>query len=151
MSGEGEGEDLELVNAFLRHLSARCFAAATVCTYASHLLSFLRFEHERGLGVAETVPSDVFDFLEWLRRPKVSGVEVPIGAGLVASAFKMNQRTAALRELFEYPVITSVRPSSPVPLGPAGDGALAKDLRHAGLWRLRTVVPIRRHQLAPRR
>ncbi len=104
----------------------RCFAAATVRTYAFHLLSFLRFEQECGLRVADTVPSDVFDFLEWLRRPKVSGVVVPIHAGPVASAATMNQRIAALRGLFEFAVITGARISSPVPAARRATGLSSK-------------------------
>ena len=122
----GEGKDVELVNAFLHHLSVRNFAATTVRTYAFHLLSFLRFEHERGLCVADIVPSDVFDFLEWLSRPKVTGVVVPIGAGPVASASTMNQRIAALRGFFEYAVITGVRTSSPVPSARRSTGLSSK-------------------------
>jgi integrase/recombinase XerC len=122
----GQGEDVELVNAYLRHLSTRCFAAATVRTYAFHLLSFLRFEREHGLHIADTMPSDVFDFLEWLRRPTVSGVVVPISAGPVASASTMNQRIAALRGLFEYAVIAGVRASSPVPSARRATGLSSK-------------------------
>ncbi len=48
----GPGEDVELANRFLAHLSTRCFAPATRRAYAFDLLSFLRFCAERELVLA---------------------------------------------------------------------------------------------------
>jgi site-specific recombinase XerD len=46
-------------NAFVGHLEARAFAAPTVRAYAYDLLNFARFATERGLVLADVVPTDV--------------------------------------------------------------------------------------------
>lgn len=123
----GDGHDVELVNRYLHHLYVRGFAAATVRTYAFHLLSFLRFEEERGLDLIGTVPMDIFDFIEWLgTRRSSTTVVVPITARPVACASTMNQKIAALRGLFEYAVVTGARSSSPVPSSRRATGLVAK-------------------------
>jgi len=123
---DGGGSDVELANRFLHHLAVRGFAPATVRTYAFHLLSFLRFEGELGLSLVSTVPTDIFDFIEWLSTRRTSGrVVVPISAG-AACASTMNQRIAAVRGLFEYAVITGLRASSPVPSARRATGLVAK-------------------------
>ena len=77
----GDGDDVGLANRYLHHLGVRGFSPATVRTYAFHLLSFLRFEEDRGLSLATTVPSDLFDFIEWLSaRRKPGGMVGPIAA-----------------------------------------------------------------------
>ena len=48
----GRGEDIELANRFLDHLSTRCFSPATRRAYAFDLLSFFRFCTERDLRLA---------------------------------------------------------------------------------------------------
>jgi len=114
----GLGVDVDLANRFLAHLGTRHFAEATRRAYAYDLLNFLRFLVERGLGMAEVVPTDLFDYLDWQQRPRRSrpGVTVvrladPCGAAPAT----MNRRIAAVRGLFEYAVITGVRADSPVP------------------------------------
>jgi integrase/recombinase XerC len=60
----GPGDDVFLANRYLDHLATRAFAAATVRTYAFHLLSFLRFCAERELNASSVAPTDLFDFLD---------------------------------------------------------------------------------------
>lgn len=114
---EGDGGDVVLANRFLDHLVVRGFAAATVRAYAFDLLSFLRFCDQRRLGVVEIVPTDVFDFVDWLSRSvSTAGARVvPIGAHRGAAPATANRRIAALRGLFEFAVLAGVRPDSPVP------------------------------------
>ncbi len=123
----GAGRDVELANRYLHHLGVRGFSAATVRTYAFHLLSFLRFEEERGLTLATTMPTDLFDFLEWLStRRRSGGVVVPIAARTGICASTMNQRIAAVRGLFEYASVTGARASSPVPSARRSTGLTSK-------------------------
>lgn len=61
--------DLGLVNAFLAHLGVRCFSPATVRAYAFDLLNFLRFLSARRASLADVVPTDLFDYLDWQQRP----------------------------------------------------------------------------------
>jgi len=124
---DGNGGDLDLANRYLRHLGVRGFSPATVRTYAFHLLSFLRFEEDRGLTLATTVPTDLFDFIEWLgARRKPGGVVVPIAQRKGVSASTMNQRVAAARGLFEYAVVSGARTSSPVPSARRATGLVTK-------------------------
>jgi len=123
----GDGPDVQLANRYLQHLGARRFAPATIRTYAFHLLSFLRFEEERGLDLTTTVPTDIFDFLEWLGIRRQQGkTVVAITATMAASPSTMNQRIAALRGLFEYAVVTGARESNPVPTARRASGLAAK-------------------------
>ena len=111
----GPGGDVEQVNRFLAHLAGRNFAAATVRAYAFDLLSFLRFCTETGLTLAGICPTDVFDYLGWTFRPDAGRVVVRLRRE-PAPATK-NRRVAALRALFDYLVLSGVRPDNPVPAG----------------------------------
>jgi site-specific recombinase XerD len=125
----GQGEDVELANRYLEHLSTRCFAPATRRAYAFDLLSFLRFCAERGLAVATVQPMDVFDFLAWLQRSSTASpdrVVVPLTASRGAAPATMNRRIAALRGLFEFAVVIGVRSSSPVPTARTSSSARAR-------------------------
>ena len=106
--------DVELANAFLRHLEIRSFARLTVRAYAFHVLSFLRFCEATGRSLSTVTPMDVFEFLDWLGTPAVGKV-VRLRGALGASPATMNQRVAAVRGLFEFAVITGVCDRSPVP------------------------------------
>lgn len=109
---DGEGADVELANRFLTHLGARRFSPLTVRAYAYDLLNFFRFLAERGAALAEVVPTDLFDYLEWQNRPKSSAR----GAKVVwlsdrrgAAPASMNRRVAAVRGLFAYAVQAGTR------------------------------------------
>ena len=56
--------DVAVVNRFLAHLSFRNFARATRRAYAYDLLNFLRFLAERGIGIVEARPTELFDYLD---------------------------------------------------------------------------------------
>ena len=60
--------DIELANRFLKHLVVRCFSPATVRAYAYDLLNFLRFLSRRRATLADVVPTDLFDYLDWQQR-----------------------------------------------------------------------------------
>ena len=113
---EGEGDDIVLANRFLDHLSARGFAAATVRAYAYDTLSFFRFCKDRDLGLATIVPTDIFDYLEWLGRPRSTAGQpvVSIRTRRGAAPATANRRIAALRGLFEFAVLAGARADSPV-------------------------------------
>lgn len=106
-----------LANRFLAHLTRREFAPATIRAYAYDLLNFLRFLSSRDLGLAEIVPTDLFEYLDWqalsasARGKKV----VRLAEGRRPAPATMNRRIAAVRGLFEYAVAAGVRPDNPVP------------------------------------
>ena len=125
---EGDGDDVALANRFLEHLATRGFAAATVRAYAFDALSFLRFCTEAGLGLADIVPTDIFDYLDWLGRPRsTAGLKVvPIGARRGAAPATANRRIASLRGLFEFAVLAGARADSPVPTARRATGLRSK-------------------------
>jgi integrase/recombinase XerC len=61
----GEGPITEVANRYLSHLGSRSFSPATVRGYAFDLLNFGRFLRERGATLADVVPTDLFDWLDW--------------------------------------------------------------------------------------
>ncbi len=147
---EGVGSaDGELVNGFLAHLRTRAFSPLTVRSYAFGVLSFLRFCEERQLLLGVVTPVDVFDFLDWLTRPRSSGTVVELRTGRGASAATMNQRVGALRGLFEYAVVTGARDDNPVPSARRSSGLRAKRrglLGHVSTGRPRTGGRLVREQ-----
>lgn len=123
---DGPAADVELANSYLSHLEVRAFAALTVRSYAFHVLSFLRFCDEKRLSLTAVTPMDIFDFLDWLSTPSVSGKVVSLRSGRGAAASTMNQRIAAVRGMFEFAVITGARDDCPVPAARRSSGARAK-------------------------
>lgn len=125
---DGPGRQVEAVNGFLSHLESRGFAAATVRGYGYDLLNFARFLDERDLGLAEVVPTDLFDWLEWQARPRRSpGKVVRLNQARGAAPATMNRRIAAARGLFEYAVITGLRDDNPVPAPRRATGLRARN------------------------
>lgn len=120
----GPGDDVVLANRYLDHLATRSFAAATVRTYAFHLLSFLRFCAEHDLNARSIAPTDLFEFLDWLGRRKAGGKIVRLAP--VSSPATMNQRIAVVRGLFDYAALSDVRPDNPVPVARRSSGWRAK-------------------------
>jgi integrase/recombinase XerC len=113
---EGSWPDAEVANRFLAHLATRAFSPATVRAYAYDLVNFGRFCVERGVRVADAVPTDFFDYLAWQGRPAgPRGARVVQLAARRPAAATMNRRIAAVRALFEFALLAGVRPDSPVP------------------------------------
>ena len=97
---EGVGGDVDVVNAFLDHLSVRNCAPATRRAYAFDLLNFLRFLTMRSLRLAAVLPTDLFDYLDWQREPVAmakSAVAVKMSSRSGAAPATMNRRIAAVR------------------------------------------------------
>lgn len=101
---------------------------ATVRAYAFDSLNFLRFCAERGLHLVEVVPTDIFDYLDWMSRPRSTAgrAVVPIGAHRGAAPATANRRIAALRGLFEFAVLAGARTDSPVPTARRATGLRPK-------------------------
>jgi integrase/recombinase XerC len=127
----GDGADVELINRFLEHLSARNFSAATRRAYAYDLLNFARFCAAGQLSVATLVPTDVFDYLAWQAKPAGRS---PAGRGRTvvrlreyrgAAPATVNRRIAALRGLCEYAVLSGSLVRSPVPAARRSSGVRA--------------------------
>lgn len=113
---EGSWPDAVVANRFLAHLVARAFSLATVRAYAYDLVNFGRFCVERGVRIADAVPGDFFDYLDWQQRPtSMRGARVVRLAARRPAAATMNRRIAAVRALFEFALLAGVRPDSPVP------------------------------------
>ncbi len=135
--GGAASADVDLANAFLRHLEIRSFARLTVRAYAFHVLSFLRFCEATGRSLSTVTPMDVFEFLDWLATPAAGKVVRLRGA----SPATMNQRVAAVRGLFEFAVISGICDRSPVPSARRSVGVRAKKrglLGHISTGRERT-------------
>lgn len=124
---EGFWVGVDAANAFLAHLESRAFSPATVRAYAFDLVNFARFLIERGIDVAEVVPTDVFDWIDWqsVRRPGREKV-VAITAGRGSSPASVNRRVAAVRALFEHQVLSGAREDNPVPAPRRGQGLRPK-------------------------
>jgi len=140
---EGDGDDVVLANRFLEHLDTRGFAAATVRAYAFDVLSFLRFCTEQELGLSQIVPTDIFDYLDWLGRPRSTAGRrvVPISARRGPAPATANRRIAGLRGLFEFAVLAGARADSPVPTARRATGLRPKRrglLGHVSTGKART-------------
>lgn len=137
----GPGTDVSLANRFLGHLDARGFSPATVRAYAFDLLNFVRFLADRGLGLAEVVPTDLFEYLDWqaTRRPTARAKVVRLADRRGTAPATMNRRIAAVRGLFEYAVAAGVRAENPVPAARRSSGLRATRgmLGHLGPGRRR--------------
>lgn len=118
----------DLANRYLSHLGARGFAPASVRGYAYDLLNFGRFLAERGASLADVVPTDLFDYLDWQVQPKRTAGEkvVRLSARRGVAPATMNRRIAAVRGLFEYALIAGVREDNPVPAARRATGLRPK-------------------------
>jgi site-specific recombinase XerD len=128
-------------NAFLAHLESRAFSPATVRAYAFDVVNFARFLDERGVDLAEVVPTDIFDWIDWqsVRRPGRDKV-VAITARHSAAPASVNRRVAAVRAFFEHQVLAGSRQDNPVPAPRRGQGLRPKTrgvLGHLGPGRPR--------------
>lgn len=115
---------LGAVNAFLAHLGVRAYSCATVRAYAYDLANFATFLTERGLGLEEVVPIDLFDYLDWQQRGggrKRSGNVVALARSGPAPA-TVNRRISAVRGLFEHQVMCGTVGDNPVPAARRASG-----------------------------
>lgn len=138
----GDGPITDLANRYLAHLGARSFSPATVRGYAFDLLNFSRFLQGRGATLADVVPTDLFDWLDWQAKQttKRAGKVVRLAERRRPAPATMNRRVAAVRGLFEYAVITGARSENPVPPGRRSTGLRAPRrgmLGHLGSQRAR--------------
>jgi integrase/recombinase XerC len=151
----GSWPGVETSNAFLAHLESRAFAAATVRAYAYDLVNFARFLTERDIAVADVVPTDVFDWVDWqsVRRPGRGQTVVSIGQGRASAPASVNRRVAAARGFFEYLLLSGVRDDNPVPAPRRGQGLRPKArgvLGHLGPGRARQGGRlVRQHKRLP--
>lgn len=150
----GPGLHTTPVNRFLEHLQARAFSPATVRAYAYDLLNFTRFLREGGLTLADVHPSDLFDYLHWQARPKLTAGRkvVRLGDARGAAPATMNRRIAAVRALFEFLVVTGDRSANPVPAPRRASGLRAPRrglLGHLGARRPRGGRLIRQPRRLP--
>ena len=138
----GGGDDAGLASQFLAHLGSRAFSPATVRAYAYDLLNFLRFLAGRRARLADVVPTDLFDYLDWQQRPAGTAGRrvVRLAEWRGAAPSTMNRRVAAVRGLFEFAVMTGVRTVNPVPAARRSSGLRASPrglLGHVGAGRPR--------------
>jgi integrase/recombinase XerC len=98
---DGDGPFTDVANRYLAHLATRGFAPETVRGYAFDLLNFGRFLAERQASLADVVPTDLFDYLDWQAKPKcVPGAwVVRLAERRGAAPATMNPRIAAVRGL----------------------------------------------------
>ncbi|MGH9022295.1 MAG: tyrosine-type recombinase/integrase [Acidimicrobiia bacterium] len=138
---EGSGPVAGAANRFLEHLGVRGFSPATVRAYAFDLANFAGFLGEKGLGLDEVVPTDLFDYLDWQRRDLVGGANKVVALARKGPApATMNRRVAAVRGLFEHLVICGARVDNPVPAARRASGLRSVQpgrglLGHAGRGR----------------
>ena len=125
---DGDGPITEVANRFLAHLRTRGFSPGTVRGYAFDLLNFSRFLVGRGASLADVVPTDLFDYLDWQAKPKPgTGTKVVrLGDRRGAAPATMNRRIAAVRGLFEYAVMAGLRVDNPVPAARRSTGLRPK-------------------------
>ncbi len=121
LAGDWAGE--ADANAFLDHLRARAFSPTTVRAYAYDVTNFARFLSERGLGLAEVAPMDIFAWVDWqgVKTPGTAATVVRLARRTAAPA-TVNRRVAAVRAFFEYLMISGTVPVNPVPAPRRGQG-----------------------------
>jgi site-specific recombinase XerD len=125
---DGSWAGIGVVNAFLAHLESRAFASATIRAYAFDLVNFGRFVVERKVALGDVVATDLFDYLDWqsTQRRESRGNVVRLADRRGPAPATMNRRIAAVRGMFEYAVITGIRPDNPVPAARRSTGLRPK-------------------------
>lgn len=139
----GPGPITEVANAYLDHLHARHYSPTTLRAYAFDLLNFSRFLAEQGIAMADVVPTDLFDYLDWQqrRRARTGTTVIRLSDRRGAAPATMNRRIAALRGLFEFALLSGLREKNPVPAPRRAGGLRARPhglLGHVGRSRPRT-------------
>jgi site-specific recombinase XerD len=139
----GRSADVALANRFLKHLETRAFSPKTVRAYCFDLLNFFRFLAALRLRLADVMPSDLFDYLDWQRgqKPPSHTNVVSMREYLGPAPATMNRRIAAVRGLFEFMVQVGARAENPVPVARRASGLREKPrglLGHLGRRHKRT-------------
>lgn len=118
----GDWPGVTAANAFLAHLQARAFAAATVRAYAFDLVNLGRFLQAHDLPLKRVEPLDVFAWVDWqsVRRPEAGAVVRLARSGSAPST--VNRRVAAARAFFEFLVMSDMVASNPIPAPRRGQG-----------------------------
>ena len=145
----GDWPGVTAANAFLSHLQARAFAAATVRAYAFDLVNLGRFLQQQDLSLELVEPVDVFAWVAWqgVRRGEPGPVVRLARSGSAPAT--INRRVAAVRAFFECLVMTGIRASNPVPAARRGQGlrpAARGMLGHLGPGRARSGGRLIREQ-----
>jgi integrase/recombinase XerC len=124
---EGSYAGISTASGYLMHLESRGFSTATVRAYPFDLLNFFRFLLEREATITDLVATDLFDYFDWQSKAKSSAGKkvVRLERRRGAAPATMNRRIA-VRGLFEYAVISGVRPDNPVPAAHRATGLRPK-------------------------
>lgn len=137
---KGTWQGVDVGNRFLAHLETRRFSPATVRAYAFDVVCLARFLVDRSIDLADVVPTDIFDWVDWQSATQAGTQVVAINAKRGAAAASVNRRTAAARAFFEYLVMAGDRDDNPVPSPRRGQGLRPKAkgmLGHLGPGRVR--------------
>ena len=118
----GAGPVVEVGNRFLEHLIMRRFSPAAVRAYAFDVANFAEFLTDRGLGLDDVEPTDLFDYLDWQSARIGTGGRVVALRCRGPAPATMNRRIAAVRGLFEYLVTVGERAENPVPAARRASG-----------------------------
>ena len=91
-------------------------------------MNFGRFVVERKVALGDVVATDLFDYLDWqsTQRRESRGNVVRLADRRGPAPATMNRRIAAVRGMFEYAVITGIRPDNPVPAARRSTGLRPK-------------------------
>ncbi len=113
---DDDGEAIQVVSSFLRHLAARGYSPNTLSAYAHDLLHFFRFLSRRGIGYEDFSPAESLGLLGYLREATSSGtarrlvpVLVTTAGGQTATRLSpatVNHVLAAVSSLYEYLILS---------------------------------------------
>jgi site-specific recombinase XerD len=119
-----DGEPVEVVVAFLDHLSARDCSPNTVRAYAYDLLRFWRFLVGRGLEWSQFTAREALELLAYLRSRPVSGPRGKDSATAGLAATSVNRALAAVSSFYEFAILSGWGGANPIERRP--DPALAR-------------------------
>jgi integrase/recombinase XerD len=104
------GDEVELVNRFLLHLTDSGYSPNTVCAYAYDLRHLMRFLDRQSLGWDEFGPSTALEFLGYLRRvpsrrpAQRLGLTVATEQGRLLSSATVQRVLAATSSFFDWAI-----------------------------------------------
>ena len=127
---EDTGKSVEVVDGYLRHITAQAFSPHTVRAYAYDLLTFWRWLYQMGLDVWSVGASDLLQYIQWEKertnpqRPGGNVLRIEDGRVHGMSVLTINRRLAAIHGLYEHLML--IEPErlarNPVPRGQMGRG-----------------------------